>query len=308
MFKIAVVLLCVMCTGMVPMQAASHALGGGPLPPSPSGLYIVQLNDPPLARYTGGIAGLPATSPRATSMRQLDVTSAASRAYRAYLADQRRGILQAVTQVVGSQPDVVHVYEAAYNGMALRLSPEQARQLVAVAGVQHVIPDAVQHLQTDAGPGFIGAAQVGAAHAPALFKATLNGQQEQPPTSSSATGSGVFTYDAARLTLQFQLSAHGLSGPATAAHIYRGAVGTNGTAISSLAITAPGAIVGQTTLSAADEAQLYAGNLYVNIGTAAHPTGKIRGQLMPESRRRHDCRRDRYGHQLRAYVVRRHGR
>lgn len=265
----------------IPQRAVPHAWEGGALPPSPSGLYIVQLADPPLASYTGGMAGLPATNPRAAGMRQLNTNSAASRAYRAYLARQRGSVLQTAARLFGSQPDVVHVYDAAYNGMALRLSPAQARQLGGVAGVRHVIPDAVQHLQTDAGPGFIGAAQEGAAHAPALFRATLNGAQEQPPTSGSATGSGAFTYDAASRTLQFQIGAQGLSGPATSAHIIRGAAGTNGTEVVPLAVTATGAALGQTTLAAADEPELYSGGLYVNIGTAAFPAGEIRGQIVP---------------------------
>jgi hypothetical protein len=43
--------------------------------------YIVQLADPPLASYTGGLAGLAATNPAALGQVKLDPKSPASRAY-----------------------------------------------------------------------------------------------------------------------------------------------------------------------------------------------------------------------------------
>src|SRR5688572_20524823 len=46
-----------------------------------TGRHIVLLDEPPLSRYTGGIAGLAATAPEATGANRLDVGTAASRAY-----------------------------------------------------------------------------------------------------------------------------------------------------------------------------------------------------------------------------------
>lgn len=85
-----------------------------------------------------------------------------------------------------------------------------------------------------------------------------------------------------------------LSGPATAAHIHgpAPATGTAGpihdffTAVQHLAAPIPGdggVIIGSVALSDADEASLLAGQLYVNVHTAANPDGEIRGQLVQAS-------------------------
>ena len=85
-----------------------------------------------------------------------------------------------------------------------------------------------------------------------------------------------------------------LSGPATAAHIHgpAPATGTAGpihdffTAVQHLAAPIPGdggVIIGSVALSDADEASLLAGQLYVNVHTAANHDGEIRGQLVQAS-------------------------
>src|SRR5688572_902199 len=50
---------------------------------------LIQLDDPPLAQYAGGVAGLAATSPQALGGGKLDAASAASQAYIAYLVSQQ---------------------------------------------------------------------------------------------------------------------------------------------------------------------------------------------------------------------------
>ncbi len=52
--------------------------GSGAIGKSETGLYIVRFADPALASYTGGVAGLAATSPQTTGARRLDVNSPAS--------------------------------------------------------------------------------------------------------------------------------------------------------------------------------------------------------------------------------------
>ena len=59
------------------------------LPKSASGLWIVQLEEPALASYRGGIAGLRATSPEATGRVRLEVDSRASRAYVDHLTQRQ---------------------------------------------------------------------------------------------------------------------------------------------------------------------------------------------------------------------------
>ena len=85
----------------------------------------------------------------------------------------------------------------------------------------------------------------------------------------------------------------GLSGPLTAAHLHLGAPGTNGPVIADLtasimsggmnvrglvdASSLTGPLAGQSFLSLLNE--MAAGNVYVNLHTAAFPAGELRGQL-----------------------------
>jgi hypothetical protein len=65
----------------------------------------------------------------------------------------------------------------------------------------------------------------------------------------------------------------------TAASIFVGAVGVNGTLLASLS-GGPSVWTGTTaTLSAADKASLRSGDFYVEIDSAAFPAGELRGQL-----------------------------
>jgi len=73
-----------MLAGFVLLAVGSQAGAGAPLQ-----RYIVQLSDPPLASYRGGVPGLAATNPAALGAVKLDPASPASRAYLNYL-DQRQ--------------------------------------------------------------------------------------------------------------------------------------------------------------------------------------------------------------------------
>ncbi len=115
--------------------------------------------------------------------------------------------------------------------------------------------------------------------------ATLNGAQEVPPTTSTATGSGTFTIDTAANTLSFNISFTGLSGAPTDAHIHGPAPpGANANILFSLTplgLTSP--ITGTWNYPEASEADILAGNTYVNIHTLLFPGGEIRGQILPTS-------------------------
>ncbi len=115
--------------------------------------------------------------------------------------------------------------------------------------------------------------------------ATLNGAQEVPPTPSTATGSGTFTIDTAANTLSFNISFAGLSGAPTDAHIHGPAPpGANANILFSLTplgLTSP--ITGTWNYPEASEADILAGNTYVNIHTLLFPGGEIRGQILPTS-------------------------
>lgn len=113
--------------------------------------------------------------------------------------------------------------------------------------------------------------------------ATLNGQQEVPPTSSMGTGTGLFTLDPATRQLTWTVTYANLTGPAGAAHIHGPAApGANAGVVVNLApngVRNP--IEGMTVLNEAQTADLLAGRDYVNIHTVANKGGEIRGQILP---------------------------
>ena len=110
------------------------------------------------------------------------------------------------------------------------------------------------------------------------FKANLSAQEEVPPNSSKGTGAVTATYDSASKKLTWKGSYSGLSGPATAAHLHSGEKGKNG-GVSVPIAPATSSIEGSATLTDQQAADLMAGKLYVNIHTAEHKAGEIRGQL-----------------------------
>jgi subtilisin family serine protease len=134
--------------------------------------FIVQLADPPLASYRGGILGLAATSPAATGTVKLDPTSAASKAYVDYLAGKQSAVLTALNTALGRTATPVNTYRYAYNGFALALTEQEAAVVRNVTGVAKVRKDYVRHLQTDAGPAWIGAPGVWDGSATAAFGPT----------------------------------------------------------------------------------------------------------------------------------------
>ena len=108
----------------------------------------------------------------------------------------------------------------------------------------------------------------------------LTGDQEVPPNTSTAVGTGTITV-AADGSVSGSVAAPGLAG--TAAHIHAGAAGANGPVVLPLTGSAgdtwtvpPGAKL------TAEQLEAYkAGNLYVNIHTAEHKGGELRAQLKP---------------------------
>jgi hypothetical protein len=129
------------------------------------------------------------------------------------------------------------------------------------------------------------------------YRAQLSGQDEVPAVETSATGEASFTVPA-NDTMKFKVNVTGISN-ATGAHIHMGKAGENGKVIVDL-LNAPeskdkdtaygmifrgnitdsiltGPMQGKTLddLTAAMES----GDTYVNVHTAEHQDGEIRGQL-----------------------------
>jgi Cu/Zn superoxide dismutase len=110
------------------------------------------------------------------------------------------------------------------------------------------------------------------------LKASLSANNEVPPNDSKGTGSVAITYDSASKKLTWKGTYSGLTGPATAAHFHSGEKGKNGGVVIPIApATSP--LEGSATLNDAQASDLMAGKLYVNVHTAAHKAGEIRGQV-----------------------------
>jgi hypothetical protein len=117
--------------------------------------------------------------------------------------------------------------------------------------------------------------QIGAG---AIYKASLSGAMESPTTTSTATGVAYFTVNNG--TMSYHV-AHNVNG-ATASHLHKAAAGMAGPVIHALMITDATDIAGTgLALMGTDVADIKAGDVYVNIHSAADPNGEIRGQLGP---------------------------
>lgn len=119
--------------------------------------YLVQLSDPPLASYRGGMAGLPATSPEVTGRRKLDATSPASQRYLDYLAQRRDEFLRQAEARLGRQVTPGYVYDYVFGGLTLDLTAEEVAQVAALPQVKRISPNFRRELLTDRGPNWIGA-------------------------------------------------------------------------------------------------------------------------------------------------------
>ncbi|HYF62795.1 MAG TPA: S8 family serine peptidase, partial [Herpetosiphonaceae bacterium] len=241
------------------------------------GLYIVQLADEPLATYKGGAARLAPTSPKATGQNKVNVDAPASRAYRTYLTQRRAAVVSKVEKVVGAKVALTYVYDVAFNGFAVTLTPAQAAQVAALPEVLRVQRDFERELTTDVGPQWIGASQIWDGSATEMYVATILGANEVPATNSTAKGTAELTYDDATSTLSYTVQLTGIT--PSDAHIHRGAAGANGAVVVALTSTGPSSYAGSTVLTAADEALLRSGGLYLNFHTGTFPGGEIRGQV-----------------------------
>ena len=113
------------------------------------------------------------------------------------------------------------------------------------------------------------------------FKADLSGTSEVPPVTSPGTGSATAALDPATKTLTWTVTYSGLSGPATAGHIHGPAApGANAGVLIPFKPPLESPIKGSATLTDAQISDLEAGRTSINLHTAAHPPGEIRGQLV----------------------------
>jgi subtilisin family serine protease/subtilisin-like proprotein convertase family protein len=262
---------------LLPAIGQSAAPVHGEIKGSGPEIYIIHLAGDPVATYGGGIVGLAATSPKATGARRLDPHSRASAAYVDYLAVRQANFLEDLALLLGRSPDLRFEYRHAINGVAVVLSPDEARQVAKMDEVVRLERDREEHLQSDAGPDFIGATAAWAGSMTALdYHTELTGANEVPPNGSTASGFGTFVYNVANRQLNYSIETSGLT--ATAAHIHDGAAGVNGPIAHPLDHTS-NPMQGVWTLTTTEAGKLANAGLYVNVHTAAFPGGEIRGQI-----------------------------
>jgi hypothetical protein len=111
------------------------------------------------------------------------------------------------------------------------------------------------------------------------LKADLKASNEVPPNESKGTGSVTATFDSDSNKLSWKGTVSGLIGTVTAAHFHAAEAGRNGAVAVPIIGADKGSFEGSATLTDTQAEDLMAGKWYVNIHTATHRPGEIRGQL-----------------------------
>jgi hypothetical protein len=116
---------------------------------------------------------------------------------------------------------------------------------------------------------------------PRSFMALMNTAQAVPPTNGGGTGA-VYATLYPDGSLHWDAAYHGLTGPATAAHLRGPAgVGVNAGAVVNIgALGVAPRMRGAAHLTDAQIADLMGGLWYADIQTRTNPNGEIRGQII----------------------------
>ncbi len=126
-----------------------------------------------------------------------------------------------------------------------------------------------------------GCAEMGSMmHSGHMVNVQLSGNEEVPPVSTAARGAGSISI-AADKSVSGSVTTTGIAG--VAAHIHTGAPGQNGPVSVGMVKTSENvwSIPAGAKLNDTQYDAFKAGNLYVNVHSAQHKGGEIRGQLKP---------------------------
>ena len=121
-----------------------------------------------------------------------------------------------------------------------------------------------------------------------VLTAKLTGAHEVPAVTSGGSGAARVVIQGDGSSIFYQVNYGGLSGAVVAAHIHLGAIGANGPVLFPLAVgpsPMSGTLTAESftganglTFAAAVDA-IRSGGTYINMHTAAHPAGELRGQV-----------------------------
>ncbi|TAN10684.1 MAG: CHRD domain-containing protein [Burkholderiaceae bacterium] len=122
--------------------------------------------------------------------------------------------------------------------------------------------------------------------APVSFDVPLTGAAQVPPVQTAGSGDAKLTFDPSTRVVTWNITFSNLSSPVTMAHFHGPAAAGKNAPVKvwlsergSKDVASP--ITGKATLSA-DEAQMFeASEMYVNVHSKDHPSGEIRGQVVP---------------------------
>jgi len=143
-------------------------------------------------------------------------------------------------------------------------------------------------------PGFLAAGMGGILDDPMFVNADFTAVGYQllsiqfdvlPPTAIDASGAASVVLSSDDTLVMYTVSAAGLSGTVTGAHIHTGAVGVTGPVALNLmggsSLNGGGNFVasGSLPISASLVSSMRAGNTYINLHTDLNPSGEVRGQI-----------------------------
>jgi hypothetical protein len=112
------------------------------------------------------------------------------------------------------------------------------------------------------------------------FKADMSASQVVPPNDSAGKGNAHVTFDTVSRRLSWTIEYSDLTGPVKAGH-FHGPAGPGENAGVEVPLTKlKSPIEGSATLAKDQAKALLDGKFYVNLHTAAHPDGEIRGQVV----------------------------
>ena len=106
---------------------------------------IVELTDPPVVAYHGGVAGFGATAALSTGQSKLVTASAAVRAYQGYVVTKQNAFTQSLQRVVPSAVTSTR-YQFALNAVVVTAPQGAVTRVASIPGVKTVYLDRVQRV------------------------------------------------------------------------------------------------------------------------------------------------------------------